>query len=120
MAVGLAIVWIIVALLVIPGIVSHTITVWRSQGMALQKRLHLLGVFILGTGLVAAALVYRNPPPEDESGIIGYTFEGGKAFPIRRGVSRGDQLQMAMIGGKANISTTEFVWWVHSLWHGRK
>ncbi len=77
----------------------------------LRRWLRLLGGFILATGVLAAAVLHWSPRSDDDD-IIGYTFEGGKAFPIRRGDYS--------LGGKANVLTTEFRDWFGSLWHGRK
>ena len=68
------------------------------------KRFRLVGAFILAAGLLAAVVVYRTRPSDEEGDL-----------PTKR-----DIYQLERIGGKANVVASELTTWFVSLWQGRK
>ena len=73
--------------------------------MSLQKRMHLVGAAILGTGLLSASLIYVFAADD-------------AATTIELGDRRSNEFQIERIGDKAAVYAVRFNEWLGSLWHG--
>jgi hypothetical protein len=88
---------------------------WFEKHAAHQRRFYRIGVFILVTGLLAAALVYRRVTAAE-----GLRSADGQAYLLMPRETKAYEDQMERMGGKANILATELREWFASLWHGRR
>jgi hypothetical protein len=79
-----------------------------ERDRTLQARLRVAGTVILVAGLLAAILVIRAAPPEDEAALE-------KALNN----TKRNEYEMERIAGKSNIFASEIRDWFGSLWHGR-
>jgi hypothetical protein len=89
---------------------------WKK--MTLEACFQRVGLLVLIAGLFAAALVYLNTVPQDQTDPASYAFEGGKVIPMPRDSKR-SALEMERMGGKANILAAEITEWFQGLWRGR-
>lgn len=111
------------AVVIVIGIIRFFYLAWRRQAprapgdAQVQRRLRWAAVGVLVGGLIVAGLIYRSVPAGYDDDVIGYNYgQDGKAYPIHTGDSREYQLQMQMMGGKANLIGAQVAAWLH----GRK
>lgn len=71
---------------------------------ALYARLRRVGVVILATGLLAAAMVGAAAGPVDEEAVAD---------------SKRYEYEMELVGGKSNLFAAEVREWFEGLWYGR-
>jgi hypothetical protein len=71
---------------------------------ALYARLRLVGVVILTTGLLAAAMVAGAASPDDPGAV-----EDSKRY----------EYEMELVGGKSNVFAAQLTQWFDGLWHGK-
>ena len=83
----------------------------------MQRRFRRAALAVLVVGGVAAIAAYRTGSAAGADDIIGYNYgSDGTAYPIHSADSRQYQMQMQMMGGKANVLAGEASAWMH----GRK
>jgi hypothetical protein len=80
----------------------------------LQRRLRLLGIGVLATGLLATVVVRQRAPPDDGAA---YLFKSGT---LLSGNAKRYENEMKGLGGQSNVMAAEFREWFDSLWHGRR
>lgn len=76
--------------------------------MDVPKRIRLLGVLVLVTGLVAAAMIYLTANPRVPRGVLGIDVQ-----------TKRETLELEKMGGHAYVLTNDFTRWFGRLWHGR-
>src|SRR4051812_41530179 len=84
-----------------------------------QKRLYLIGAFVLALGLGSAALIYTDAE-DNVDASIGYEVVNGVTYPIASRDSKAFQHDVRLYGGKFALLSDEFFDWFSSLWHGRR
>jgi len=84
----------------------------------LHEHRHLITSIILLIGLGSAILIYHGAQNSPE-GVLGYSVEGGEAFPVTPETSKAYSHDLELYGGKMNLLADEFRRWFAGLWHGR-
>jgi hypothetical protein len=84
---------------------AHDIQDQAARDLVLQARLRLIGWSILVVGWVVAAFVAGMASGEEDATLP---------------VSKRDNYQMEILGGKSNLLASEIREFIGSLWHGRR
>ena len=94
---------------------------YSKRDAVLHRRLRLIGIGVLTTGLLAAALVYwnRRAAPEEARDIVGYEVGPGYSYPIKAANSRRYNDQLERVGGKAGVFAVEVTAWYDDRWRGK-
>lgn len=86
---------------------------WR-----MKKRLYMIAVVVLVTGLLASLFIYMTAGSEPGD-VLGYDVVGGQLHPISPDESKTYRHDLEVYGGKANIVMDKFIRWFEGLWHGK-
>lgn len=84
----------------------------------LHEHRHLITSLILLIGLGSAILIYHGAQNSPEA-VLGYSVEGGEAFPVIPETSKAYSHDLELYGGKMNLLADAFHRWFAGLGHGR-